>query len=92
MAEKTVKAIIKGRVQGVGYRDWAERHARQCGLKGYVRNKRDGSVELVISGSEAQVSAMLDRCREGPRLADVSDVEIAADAWTGEDFSVLPTV
>ena len=92
MASKTVKVTIKGRVQGVGYRDWAERQARQTGLSGYVRNRYDGSVELVISGSEAQIAAMLEQCRMGPRLAVVENLEVAAAEWTGQDFSILPTV
>ncbi len=91
MAEKTVKLIITGRVQGVGFRDWVERQARQMGLAGYVRNRREGTVELVISGSEAQVDAMLAQCRKGPRLAIVEGIEVVADPWTGHGFSVLPT-
>jgi acylphosphatase len=92
MAKKTVKVIIRGRVQGVGYRDWIERQALQAELAGYVRNRRDGSVELVISGSEAQIAAMLEQCRQGPRLAAVEDLEVLADEWAGENFSILPTV
>jgi len=89
---KTIRAVIQGRVQGVGYRDWAERQATTMGLKGYVRNRRDGSVELVISGTDEQVQDMLDLCRQGPRLAVVSDVSVAPGDWQGEGFHVLPTV
>ena len=60
---KTVKATIRGLVQGVGYRDWARRQALAIGLKGYVRNRRDGSVELVLCGSEESVETMLNLCR-----------------------------
>ncbi|MGH6874882.1 MAG: acylphosphatase [Aestuariivirgaceae bacterium] len=91
MAKKAVKVIIRGRVQGVGYRDWIERQARPAGLAGYVRNRRDGSVELVISGSDSQIAAMLEQCRQGPRLAAVEDLEVLADEWAGEGFSILPT-
>jgi len=91
MAEKTVKVIVRGRVQGVGFRDWIERQALQAGLAGYVRNRREGTVELVISGSEAQVAAMLEQCRKGPRLAAVKDLEVLPEEWAGEDFSILPT-
>ena len=66
MAEKTIKVIVAGRVQGVGFRDWVERQALKAGLAGYVRNRREGTVELVISGSEAQVDTMLAQCRKGP--------------------------
>jgi acylphosphatase len=89
---KTIKATIQGRVQGVGYRDWAERQAAKMGLNGYVRNCRDGSVELVISGTDEQVQDMLDRCRQGPRLAVVSHVAVTPGDWQGEGFHVLPTV
>jgi acylphosphatase len=89
---KTVKATIHGLVQGVGYRDWARRQALAIGLKGYVRNRRDGSVELVLCGSEESVETMLNLCRRGPRLAEVRDIELASEAWAGEDFDVLRTI
>lgn len=92
MVEKSVKAIIQGRVQGVGYRDWADRQARALGLCGYVRNRRDGSVELVVAGSIENVERMLNLCRQGPRLAEVQDIEIANSSWTGTGFEILPTV
>ena len=88
---KTVKATIRGRVQGVGYRDWAERQAIEIGLRGYVRNRRDGSVELVLSGADQQVESMLNLCKQGPRSAIVKEIEIASDEWSGKDFQVLPT-
>ena len=92
MFDKTVKAIIHGRVQGVGYRDWAERQARALGLSGYVRNRRDGSVELVLAGSAERIKQMLDSCRDGPRLARVQDIEASDVSWIGNGFDVLPTV
>ena len=92
MVDKSVKAIIQGRVQGVGYRDWADRQARALGLCGYVRNRRDGSVELVVAGSIENVERMLNLCRQGPRLAEVQDIEIANSSWTGTGFEILPTV
>ena len=92
MIDKTVKAIIHGRVQGVGYRDWAERQAHALGLNGYVRNRRDGSVELVLAGSAERIDQMLDSCRDGPRLAQVQDIEASDISWAGSGFEVLPTV
>ena len=89
---KTVRANIRGLVQGVGYRDWAQRQAIALGLKGFVRNRRDGSVELLVSGSGEMVDRMIDLCRQGPRLAMVSDIDLADDGWRGEDFQVLPTL
>ena len=88
---RSVKAIIRGRVQGVGYRFWVERTARSARLSGTVRNRRDGSVELVISGSEDQVEFMLDQCRSGPAGSDVTNIDVSETNWSGEGFSVLPT-
>jgi acylphosphatase len=89
---RTVKAMIRGQVQGVGYRDWAQRNAVAMGLRGYVRNRRDGSVELVLCGPDEQVGCMLELCRKGPRLALVSSVETATSDWTGDSFQVLSTI
>ncbi len=72
----TVQVIISGRFQGVGYRAWAEDQAIARGLSGWVRNRRDNSVEAVFSGEAAAVEAMIDTCRAGPRLAMVDDVAI----------------
>lgn len=92
MIDKTIKVVIRGRVQGVGYRDWAERQAQALDLRGYVRNRRDGSVELVLAGSGERIERMLHSCREGPRLAQVQDMETSEVSWTGSGFEVLPTV
>jgi len=88
---KTIIAVIGGRVQGVGYRDWAMRQAGALGLNGYVRNRRDGRVELVLAGNEDQVEDMLALCRRGPRLAVVSHVQVNPSDWQGNGFNVLPT-
>jgi acylphosphatase len=93
------KALIRGRVQGVGYRAWVEHQARGLGLQGWVRNRRDGSVEAVFAGTEEVVTNMVACCRRGPSSARVDDVaEEAAGAdvlglrRAGEAFSVLPTI
>ncbi len=90
---------IRGRVQGVGYRAWVEDEATARHLEGWVRNRRDGSVEAVFSGPEDVVSAMIASCRRGPSSARVDAVQDEAanpDAMNlrraGERFSVLPTV
>lgn len=70
----TVRVRIIGRVQGVWYRGWTIDQARELDLSGWVRNRRDGSVEAVFSGSEQAVRAMIERCREGPLAASVSEV------------------
>jgi acylphosphatase len=73
---RTVRVRIHGRVQGVGYRYWTERTAAELGLAGWVRNRRDGSVEAVFSGPADAVAEMLDRCREGPAAAAVAGIAI----------------
>ena len=90
---------IRGRVQGVGYRGWVEHQARAHTLEGWVRNRRDGSVEALFSGPEDVVSNMVASCRRGPSSARVNDVQEEPgnpDALNlrpaGERFSVLPTI
>jgi acylphosphatase len=93
------QVTIRGRVQGVGYRAWVDHQARNHDLEGWVRNRRDGSVEAVFAGPNDIVSEMVARCRRGPstaRVEAVKDEEAGADALNlrrpGERFSVLGTV
>jgi acylphosphatase len=90
---KAVRVRIDGHVQGVGFRYWVEREARRRGLSGWVRNRKDGSVEAVLSGEDASVDDMLDACRRGPQLARVDGIEAepAAPDEAGADFRALPT-
>lgn len=92
MPAATVHVTIRGRVQGVGYRAWAADEAETLGLSGWVRNRREGTVEAVISGEPAAVEMFLARCREGPPGAGVSGV--ASEPYAGplgNGFKVLPT-
>jgi acylphosphatase len=79
------RLTITGRVQGVGYRDWAISTGQQLGLTGWVRNRVDGSVEALIVGDEAAVGRMIDACRRGPSLAKVDDIDIDP-----VDLDILP--
>jgi acylphosphatase len=96
----TIRQVtIRGRVQGVGYRYWVEQQATTHALEGWVRNRRDGSVEALFSGPEDVVSNMVASCRRGPSSARVDAVDEHpgnADALNlrraGERFSVLPTI
>jgi acylphosphatase len=89
---------VHGRVQGVGYRVFVEVEARKRGVEGWVRNRRDGSVEAVLSGEADAVAALIEACRRGPFGARV-DVLHQRDGKDddlklrrpGEVFSVLPT-
>jgi acylphosphatase len=82
-----LNAVVRGRVQGVGYRWFVVDQAKALGLSGRVGNLRDGTVEVDAEGPRADLEAFLDRLREGPFGADVSDVEVAwwepSGAWTG---------
>ena len=85
--------VIAGRVQGVGYRDWLVEQARRHGLSGWVRNRRDGTVEALLAGEEGAVQAVLMACRRGPPLARVERIEERFDDAPPEPgFRRLPTL
>ena len=95
MSEATVsiRLHIQGRVQGVWYRGWAVAEAEELGLSGWVRNRRDGSVEALISGREWAVRTMVERCRVGPSAARVDHlVEVPVSEAVGPGFRQLPTL
>ncbi len=90
--------LMRGRVQGVGFRAWTEDTALKRGLQGWVRNRRDGAVEAVFVGPAAAVAEMIAACRQGPPGARVDGIDPReADpaelvlCRPGESFSVLPT-
>jgi acylphosphatase len=90
---------IRGRVQGIGYRAWVEQQATARDLEGWVRNRKDNSVEALFAGPADVVSDMIAACRRGPILARVDAVQEDAagpDALnlrrSGERFSVLSTI
>jgi acylphosphatase len=93
------QVTVTGRVQGVGYRAWVEHQARNHNLEGWVRNRRDGSVEALFAGPAEIVSELVARCRRGPstaRVEAVADEPASSDALNlrrpRERFSVLPTI
>jgi acylphosphatase len=91
--DKAVRARIIGRVQGVWYRGWTVDHATLLGLTGWVRNRRDGSVEALLSGPANAVDAMLALCRDGPPAARVDAVEVELeDDFSGTGFGQKPSV
>ena len=93
------RVLIRGRVQGVGFRAFVEYAASARALEGWVRNRRDGSVEAVFAGPPATVAQAVEACRAGPPGARVDALDereaLPADLdqrYAGEDFSVLPTL
>lgn len=84
-AMRRVHAIVSGRVQGVSYRASTATEARRLRLTGWVRNRSDGTVELEAEGNDTQVAALLDWCRRGPALAEVTGVAVNDIAVTGTD-------
>ena len=95
MGEATISVRLRilGQVQGVWYRGWATDRARELALSGWVRNRRDGSVEALLCGRESQVRTMIEDCREGPTAARVERViEEPADEQTRGEFRQLPTL
>ena len=91
--------IVRGTVQGVGFRAFVQRHALERGLTGWVRNRRDGSVEAVLAGPVGEVDAALEALRKGPSSAKVKAVLVSEagepelrERLAGEVFSMLRTV
>ncbi len=84
MENKRVRLIIKGRVQGVWFRDSTRRQANRLGVSGWVRNLPDGSVEVLAEGPADKVEKLVEWCHEGPPAARVDKVIQDQEAWRGE--------
>ena len=83
---KKIKAIVSGKVQGVGFRMYTRQKAQQLGVRGYVRNLANGDVEIVAIGAIEQVDALLQWAKSGPPSARVDNLEIEAIALNVEEF------
>jgi acylphosphatase len=88
--------VIHGRVQGVGFRAFVEDTAEHLSLEGWVRNRRDGTVEAVLAGPDQAVAAAIEACRAGPRGARVTTIDVAEGEGLLQQrdatrFAVLPT-
>ncbi len=84
MGQKRIQLVVRGRVQGVYYRATAQREAREHGLTGWVKNRPDGSVEMVVEGEEDDVKDFLSWAQQGPTTARVDKVETKWRSYTGE--------
>ena len=85
------RLVIRGVVQGVGFRYSMAAQARLLGVTGWVRNRRDGSVEAMIAGDAAQVAEMLAWSRIGPAGAAVDEVMVESASGEFSGFDLLPT-
>nr|WP_295887757.1 acylphosphatase [uncultured Devosia sp.] len=83
--------VISGRVQGVGFRYWVQVEAVSRGLGGWVRNRRDGSVEAMFVGEDDAVSTMLEACWDGPAMADVTAVTVSDTDEAPAGFEIRAT-
>jgi acylphosphatase len=91
MANKRVVLVIKGRVQGVFFRAAAQREARRLGVTGWVKNRTDGSVEVLAEGDEDSIRELMMWANHGPSAARVDQVDVRWRGYTGEfpEFSII---
>ena len=88
---RRVHMIISGDVQGVGFRAWVLRWIKGKSITGWVKNRQDGTVEIVAQGSETDLQALVDACHKGPEVAGVQDVAMEWHRAIGDfaGFEVL---
>ena len=92
MAKEGAHLIVTGIVQGVGYRAWAQRTAKELSLTGWVRNLLDGRVELAVEGEKKKLDDFIHRAKKGPPTARVDNLQVRRTAALGvADFTTRPT-
>jgi acylphosphatase len=91
MAQKRIHIVVRGRVQGVYFRAAAQREARRLGLTGWVKNRNDGSVEMVAEGDEDSIKELSSWANHGPSAARVDNVDTRWRGYTGEfyEFAIV---
>lgn len=91
MEKVRAHVVVEGRVQGVFFRHYTQQTARRLGLTGWVKNRRDGTVEAVFEGDKDKVEQMIQWCHHGPPEARVKMVHVSWESYVGEDddFSVV---
>ena len=90
MAKELRHIRISGKVQGVGYRFFATRVARRLGLKGWIQNNRDGTVDAMVEGEQSVIDEWIEELKEGPRYAEVTKIDQETKEFSGRlpDFDV----
>jgi acylphosphatase len=90
MEKVRIRVIVEGRVQGVFFRHHTQETAFELGVKGWVKNRRDGRVEAVFEGDQERVDQIIQWCHRGPSEAKVTKVHLTREIYTGEfeDFSI----
>lgn len=88
---KRVRLIISGDVQGVSFRAWTRKQAKELGLVGWVKNRPDGAVEVVAEGNKSDLEELMKRCHNGPEIAWVETVDATWQDATHEfiEFAVV---
>lgn len=88
---KQMHLVVSGHVQGVFYRDFVKKTAESLGLKGWVRNNPDKTVEVVAEGKEEELKKLLEKCKKGPGAAKVADIDVKWNDFTGDfrEFSII---
>ena len=87
---KTLRVYILGTVQGVLFRKYIEEQANKIGVRGFVRNMEDGSVEVIIEGIDEKVREMLEVCKTGTQHAQIRDVQVQEIKYQGfEGFKIF---
>ena len=81
-----INAMVKGRVQGVGFRNWTYSQARLFGLTGWVKNAPEGEVSILAEGEEEQLEEFLTALKQGPRLSRISDVIVERKTVVSRDY------
>jgi acylphosphatase len=84
MSNKRVQLFIRGRVQGVFFRAAMQREARRLGVGGWVKNRNDGSIEIVAEGEEDAIKEVIGWAQHGPSAARVENVDVRLRAYTGD--------
>ena len=84
MTDVRVRAVVRGRVQGVFYRDSCRAEAQRLGVRGWVRNRPDGTVEVVAEGPRDRVDQLLTWCRQGPPRATVTGIALTDEVPAAE--------